>query len=61
MVAKSVYSRGVGELIFLIGTMDTCAYKQALKFYKKDLSYLPINNNLIFQHIMPPSIKAKVH
>ena len=59
MVDRSACSRGVGELIFLIGTMDNCAYKQALKFYKKDLSYLSINNNLKFQQDHTPFNKRK--
>jgi len=34
MVAGGVCANGVGKLKFIIGTMDTCAYKQTLDYYK---------------------------
>ena len=60
MVAGGVCSKGVGKLIFTIGTMDTCAYNQTLDFYKKDLSFFSSNNNeLIFQQDNAPCHVSK--
>ena len=42
MVAGGVSKHGVGKLIFCIGTVDSFAYKQAIKSYQKDLDLLSL-------------------
>ena len=51
MVAGGVSSIGVGKLNFVVGTMDSCAYKQTLENYQNDINYLneKYKKNLIFQ------------
>lgn len=63
MVAGGVCSNGIGKLKFIIGTMDTSAYKQTLDYYKEDLINLAGEKNLILQqdnapcHVSKGSIK----
>ena len=52
-------SWGVGKLIFVIGTMDTVAYNQAIDYYKIDVLFLSNNNQLIFQQDMLPVMLAR--
>ena len=56
MVAGWACSRGVGKLIFVIATMDTCACKQALNFFKKGLKNLSMEKDYFFKKIMPLAI-----
>ena len=60
IVAEGVSKYGVGKLIFRIGTVDSFAYKQAIKSYQKDLDLLsPKNNRLFFQQDNVPSHTSK--
>ena len=60
MVAGGVSKQGVGKLIFCIGTVDSFAYKQAIKSYQKDIDFLsPENKRLFFQQDNAPSHTAK--
>ena len=47
MIAGGLSSRGVGKLIFCVGTMNSFSYAQALKMYNEDIQRL--GGNLIFQ------------
>jgi hypothetical protein len=47
MVAGGISIHGPGKLIFLIATMNSCAYKKALKYYSEDVRRLI--ENLYFQ------------
>ena len=61
MVAGGVSAAGVGKLNFVVGTMDSCAYKQTLINYQKDIIYLndKYNKNLIFQQDNAPCHVSK--
>ena len=61
MVAGGVSSAGVGKLNFVVGTMDSCAYKQTLLNYQNDINYLneKYNKNLIFQQDNAPCHVSK--
>ena len=37
MVAAGISSKGVGKLIFCVGTVNSFAYKQGLDYYKEDI------------------------
>ena len=61
MVAGGVCANGVGKLKFVIGTMDTCAYKQTLDYYKEDLINLSngTGKTLLFQQDNAPCHVSK--
>ena len=59
MVAGGVCSNGIGKLKFIIGTMDTSAYKQTLDYYKEDLINLSEGKKLIFQQDNAPCHVSK--
>ena len=52
MVAGGLCNKGVGQLIFVTGTMNSFSYNQTLEFYKEDLSRL--GKNLYFQQDNAP-------
>ena len=56
MVAGGVSYYGVGKLNFIVGAMDSCAYRQTLINYKKDIEfYKSMGVDLIFQQDNCPS------
>ena len=61
MVAGGVCANGVGKLKFIIGTMDTCAYKQTLDYYNQDLMNLSngTGKTLLFQQDNAPCHVSK--
>ena len=57
MVSGGVSAKGVGKLIFVVGTMNTFAYSKALDFYKEDISRL--DETLLFQQDnAPPHVSS---
>ena len=61
MVAGGVSSAGIGKLNFIVGTMDSCAYKQTLINYQNDINYLneKYDKDLIFQQDNAPCHTSK--
>ena len=60
MVAGGVSKYGVGKLIFCIGTVESIAYNQAIKYYQNDIESLSPNNQLLyFQQDNAPSHTSK--
>ena len=41
MVSGGICKEGLGEIIFLSGTLNSFAYKQVLKYYKEDFNKFP--------------------
>ena len=48
MATGGVSKKGVGKLIFCIGNVDSCAYKQALKYYREDIKTLSEGEEALF-------------
>ena len=59
MVAGGVCSNGIGKLKFIVGTMDTSAYKQTLDYYIEDLINLAGEKKLILQQDNAPCHVSK--
>ena len=57
MVGGGICFNGVGKLIFIIGTMRTFSYLQALKLYKADIERL--GSDLYFQQDNAPCHTSK--